>query len=110
MTTITPRDFDGDLATIPRAWLGGDPVATGISNGINLLFPHGERFFVRSVKHFMDRIDDPVLREQIKGFFGQEGRHAHAHDEFNQILRVQGVEIDRFLERYKQISSWLEAR
>src|SRR5882724_6982360 len=87
-----------------------NPTATAIANGVNLLFPHGERFFVRSVKHFLGQIDDPALRTAIKGFFGQEGRHAHAHDEFNQILRVQGVEIDRFLERYKQISSWLEAR
>ena len=110
MTTITPRDFDVDLAAIPRAWLGGDQIATSISNGINLLFPHGERFFVRSVKHFMDRIDDPVLREQIKGFFGQEGRHAHAHDEVNAVLRAQGYEIDKFLASYKRISDWIEKR
>src|SRR5580765_2510821 len=103
---ITVRDFDGDLATIPRAWLGGSQVATAISNGVNMLFPHGERFFVRSVKHFLDKIDDPVLRAQIKGFFGQEGRHAHAHDEFNQILRTQGYQIDEFLETYKKFTVW----
>jgi uncharacterized protein len=108
MTTITPRDFDVDLAATPRAWLGGDVVATGISNGVNLLFPHGERFFVRSVKYFSDQITDPVLREQIKGFFGQEGRHAHAHDEMNTVLRAQGYEIDGFLASYKRISDWIE--
>jgi predicted metal-dependent hydrolase len=89
--------------------MANNPTATAISNGINLLFPHGERFFVRSVKHFLDRIDDPALRGAIKGFFGQEGRHAHAHDELNAILRAQGFEIDRFLASYKRISSWLEA-
>ena len=108
MTTITPRDFDVDLAAIPRAWLGGDVVATGISNGVNLLFPHGERFFVRSVKYFLDQVSDPVLREQVKGFFGQEGRHAHAHDGMNAVLRAQGYEIDAFLASYKRISDWLE--
>jgi predicted metal-dependent hydrolase len=61
------------------------------------------------VKYFMDQIDDPVLRGQIKGFFGQEGRHAHAHDRFNQILRDQGYEIDQFLDGYKRVSSWLES-
>lgn len=75
----------------------------------NLLFPHGERFFVRSVKRFLDRIEDPVLRAQIKGFFGQEGRHAHAHDRVNAVLRSQGFEIDRFLGRYQRIASWVEA-
>ena len=109
MIPIVPRDFDVDFKQVPRHWMSGSPTATAVANGVNLLFPHGERFFVRSVKRFLDRIDDPVLRAQIKGFFGQEGRHAHAHDRFNQILRAQGVEIDRFLDGYKRLSSWLEA-
>lgn len=107
---IVPRDLDVDFSKVPKRWLANSAVATAISNGVNMLFPHGERFFVRSVKHFLDRIDDPVLRAQIKGFFGQEGRHAHAHDEFNEILRQQGYEIDQFLESYKRISTWLEER
>ena len=89
--------------------MAGNPTATAVANGVNLLFPHGERFFVRSVKHFLGQIDDPVLRAQVMGFFGQEGRHAHAHDDFNQILRAQGFEIDRFLAGYKRLASWLEA-
>ena len=108
--TIVPRDLDVDFSSVPRAWHAGSVVATGISNGVNMLFPHGERFFVRSVKSFLDQIDDPELRDQIKGFFGQEGRHAREHDRFNAILRAQGYEIDRFLEQYTKISSWIEAR
>ena len=107
---IVPRKLDVDFSAVPRHWLAGSPTATAISNGVNMLFPHGERFFVRSVKHFADRIDDPVLRQQIKGFFGQEGRHAHAHDEFNDVLRAQGYQIDQFLDGYKRLSDWLEAR
>jgi predicted metal-dependent hydrolase len=104
------RDFDEDFSAVPRHWMAGNPVATAIANGVNMLFPHGERFFVRSVKHFLDRIDDPALRAQIKGFFGQEGRHAHAHDRYNQILRAQGFEVDGFLDGYKRLSTWLEKR
>jgi predicted metal-dependent hydrolase len=106
---IIPRDLDVDFAQVPRHWMARSPIATAIANGVNLLFPHGERFFVRSVNQFRDQIDDPALRAAIKGFFGQEGRHAHAHDEFNAILRAQGFEIDRFLAGYKRVSSWLEA-
>lgn len=110
MNPIVPRDLDVDFRAVPRHWLAGSATATAIANGVNLLFPHGERFFVRSVKHFLDRIDDPAQRAAIKGFFGQEGRHAHAHDRFNAILRAQGYEIDRFLGGYQRMSSWLEAR
>ncbi|HEU4728810.1 MAG TPA: metal-dependent hydrolase [Kofleriaceae bacterium] len=109
MSRIVPRDFDVDLTQVPRHWMANNPTATAIANGVNLLFPHGERFFVRSVKHFLGEVDDPALRAAIKGFFGQEGRHAHAHDEFNAILRAHGFEIDRFLAGYKRLSSWLEA-
>lgn len=108
MTPIIPRNFDIDLRSVPRAWMASNPTATAVANGVNLLFPHGERFFVRSVKHFLGEIEDPVLRAQIKGFFGQEGRHAHAHDEFNEILRAQGYEIDGFLDGYKRLATWLE--
>ncbi len=107
---IQPRDLDVDFSAVPRFWHAGSVVATGISNGVNLLFPHGERFFVRSVKQFLDQIDDPDLRAQIKGFFGQEGRHAREHDRFNAILRAQGYQIDQFLAQYMKLSSWLEAR
>src|SRR4051812_26551066 len=105
---IVPRDLDVDFSNVPRHWMAGSAVATAVSNGVNMLFPHGERFFVRSVKYFLDQIDDAELRAQVKGFFGQEGRHAKAHDDFNAILRAQGYEVDQFLDGYKRVSDWLE--
>jgi predicted metal-dependent hydrolase len=94
---------------VPRHWFAGSAVATHIANGVNILFPQGERFFVRSVKHFLDRIEDPELRTQIRGFFGQEGRHASAHDDYNDHLRAQGYRIDGFLDRNQRIVyGWLE--
>jgi uncharacterized protein len=106
---IQPRNLDVDFSQVPRHWIAKNAAATALSSGLNMLFPAGERFFVRSVKHFMDRITDPGLRAQIKGFFGQEGRHARAHDEFNQVLRTH-YEIDEFLESYERITKWIEPR
>jgi predicted metal-dependent hydrolase len=104
----TPRSPDVDLGRVPRRWLADSAAATGLANAVNLLFPIGERFFVRSVKHYLDRIaDDPELVARVRGFFGQEGRHASAHDDFNQILREQGYEIDAFLAWYERDSSTL---
>jgi predicted metal-dependent hydrolase len=89
---------------VPRHWFGGNVVATQIVNGVNLLFPAGERFFVRSVKHYLDRVDDPLLRERAKGFFGQEGRHAREHERFFAAMEDQGFEVRRFLEVYEAIA------
>lgn len=107
-TDITPRDLDVDFSKVPRHWLLGSPTATAIANGVNLLFPWGERFFVRSVKHYMDRIDDDALKAQVKAFFKQEGHHAAAHDQFNKILRAQGYDVDTFLATYKRLSDRIE--
>lgn len=98
------RDPGVDVDGVPRHWFGGNLVATHIANGVNLLFPAGERFFVRSVKHYVDGIDDENLRARVRGFFGQEGRHAKEHDAFNRILESQGYEVDRFLALYERIA------
>jgi uncharacterized protein len=108
MAIPIPRDPQLDLTNVPKHWVAGNPVATAISNGINLLFPHGERFFVRSVHHYMDEITDPTLKAQVKAFFKQEGHHASAHDDLNEQLRKQGFEIDRFLDTYAKVAGWIE--
>lgn len=106
--TITPRKPPLGFEDVPRYWFAGLPVPTQISNGVNLLFPHGERFFVRSVYHFLDKIQDPDLRAAIKGFGGQEGRHARAHEDYFDTLRAHGYDIDGFLEQYARLAGKLE--
>jgi uncharacterized protein len=96
-------DLDLD-APVPRHWFGGNVIATQIANGVNLLFPAGERFFVRSVNHYLDRVTDPLLRAQIKGFFGQEGRHSREHERVVRQLEEQGYEVKRFLALYERIA------
>lgn len=104
--TIRVRKMDFPFATsdIPRWWLHENPVLTQVANGLNLLFPPGERFFIRSVKHYLDRIEDPDLRARVKGFFGQEGRHGHEHERYNRILEQQGYDIQRFLRLYERVA------
>jgi hypothetical protein len=103
MTALIPRvrAVRPEFAKVPRYWLGGSPLATHIANGVNLLFPAGERFFVRSVKHYLEQITDPTLRAQVRGFFGQEGRHSHAHDEYNRILESHGYQVRGLLAAYE---------
>lgn len=95
----------------PKYWLADSAFATALSNGLNLLFPEGERFFVRSVNRHLDQIDDPELRERVKQFFGQEGEHANAHQRFFEILRAHGHDVDAFLGPYRRIAyDWIEPR
>lgn len=90
--------------SIPRWWFHSTPIVTHLANGLNLLFPAGERFFIRSVKHYEDRITDPELRARIRGFYGQEGRHGHEHERYNRILEAQGYDVETFLRWYEKIA------
>ena len=100
-----PRTPGVDLdSQLPRYWFADNVAATHIANGVNLLFPAGERFFVRSVHHYLDQVDDELLRKQIKGFFGQEGRHAKEHERQFELLKEQGFDIERILVLYERVA------
>jgi len=97
----SPKFSTGDA---PRYWWGGNPLATHLVNGVCLLFPSGERFFIRSVRHYADRITEPTLRANIQGFFAQEARHGAAHQHQFDDLRAQGYAVDNFLRWYEGVA------
>jgi predicted metal-dependent hydrolase len=102
---IRIRNVRIPFAEVPRHWFAGHPSATHLANALNMLFPAGERFFIRSVSHYLDRFkDDPEMQAQIRAFFGQEGSHAREHRRFFAVLESQGFEVSRFLSAYEWVS------
>jgi predicted metal-dependent hydrolase len=100
---IKPRSPELPIdAAVKRHWLADNIVGTALGNSVNLLFPAGERFFVRSVRHYLPQISSE-LRERVQGFFGQEGRHAQAHERVNTLLTEQGFKVDGFLRAYEKL-------
>lgn len=99
----TPRV---ELEDVPKDWFAHSIAVSQVANGVNLLFPAGERFFIRSVRRYLDRVQvsDPDLAAQVRGFFGQEGRHAYAHERFFDTMRAQGYEIDELLASYERFA------
>lgn len=94
---------------LPKYWVLGNGPLTHLSNGLNVLFPMGERFFVRSVRHYEGQIKDPVLREEARAFYAQEGRHAGAHEKQLEQLRAQGLGLERFFRVYEDVAfDWIE--
>ena len=79
-----------DFESLPRYWWGGDPFKTHFFNALSSTFPFGEAFFVRSVQHYADLVESPVLREEIRGFSGQEGQHSRLHNDHVDLLVRQG--------------------
>ena len=65
-------------------------IAGHLIAALSSVFPDGEDFFVRSVRHFRDRITDPELKRQVAGFIGQEAMHGREHRVFNDRLAELG--------------------
>lgn len=100
--------FQGGL---PRWWFGESVFLTHLINGLNFVFPEGERFFIRSVRAFDEQIKDEGLRQRVRLFFGQESQHQVEHLHAFEILEQQGFEIQSFLTWYKDLAyKQLEAR
>jgi predicted metal-dependent hydrolase len=70
-------------------WADKDAFLTAIFNAMSISFPSGEKNFIDSVRVYQDRIEDPKLRSEVKGFFKQEGIHSREHRKYNQLLCQQ---------------------
>ena len=83
--------FEESLRDLPKHFAGdGDLIASHVAAGLSAVFPDGEDFFVRSVRHFRHEITDPDLKRQVNGFIGQEAMHGREHRVFNDRLAELG--------------------
>jgi predicted metal-dependent hydrolase len=89
--------FEESLQDLPRHFAAdGDLILSHLAASLSAVFPDGEDFFVRSVRHFRDQITDPDLRRQVNGFIGQEAMHGREHRAFNNRLDQLGYPTKRF--------------
>ena len=109
---IQPRKMDFEFdPSMERYWFGGDQFKTLLLTALSCTFPEGERFFVRSVRHYQKNLTDPLLKEQVKGFIGQEAHHGNEHEAFNAFMQERGVPTkkvsDFVLNGLKMQGKWL---
>ena len=80
-----------------RHYFKGNIFSTHLVNSLHIIFPEGEKFFIRSCRKFLDRIDDDDLKKDVIDFMGQEGMHSSAHKGFWQFLQKQGFQVKPFV-------------
>src|SRR3954447_20992146 len=89
--------FEESLQELPKHFaVDGDLILSHVAASLSAVFPDGEDFFVRSVRHFRDQITDPELKRQVGGFIGQEAMHGRQHRAFNDRLDELGYPVKRF--------------
>lgn len=89
--------FEESLVDLPKHFAAdGDLILSHLAASLSALFPDGEDFFVRSVRHYRDQITDPQLKRQVAGFIGQEAVHGREHRVLNDKLDELGYPTKRF--------------
>jgi len=91
--------LEESFESVPRHFAAdGNLVLSHIAAALSSVFPDGEDFFIRSVKHYRSQITDPELSQQVSGFIGQEAVHGREHRAFNTHLDTLGYHT-KFVER-----------
>ncbi len=110
--TIEPRNRKFDLQkALATDWMENDPFLTAVFNAMSMSFPSGEKKFIDSIRHFEDRITDPKLLKEIRGFYQQEGIHSREHRRYNKVLCDQrGYDHDKMEGVYLDIIAKAESK
>ena len=95
-----------DFTDLPKYFFANNPLLSALFAALSLTFPEGERLFVHSVRSVRDQVSDPVLKQQIAGFIGQEAMHSQAHTRFNAQLAALGLNTAPIIKEEQQAAIW----
>ncbi|MFW2437238.1 MAG: metal-dependent hydrolase [Parvibaculales bacterium] len=104
--SIVIRDFSFAFPdTLNPKWIPGKTVRSHFFNGMSLTMPYLEPFLVKTGKEAARHIECEELREDIRGFCGQESQHYKCHRRLNELIKANGYpELAAVEERFDK--SW----
>jgi len=106
--SVQPRHIRFDVSDdLKSFWHGNDAFRTAFFNALSLQFPDGEQQFINAVRLYRDRIEDPKLKDEIRGFIGQEALHSREHRSYNEALKARGYDIDAIDQRFARHMQWV---
>ena len=85
---IRPFTFEFPIDLDPE-WVPGNPWRSHFYNGVSLTMPHLEPFLCKTMREALERVDNEGLREDMRGFIGQEAQHYECHRRLNEVLISQ---------------------
>ncbi|RDI44963.1 hypothetical protein DFR68_115115 [Nocardia mexicana] len=94
---INARDVRFDFDSVPMHYIPGEVLATHIVNVMHLVLPEGERAMAQALAEALPHIDDERLREEVRGFVGQETMHANSHEAARVHLQSIGLDVDSYV-------------
>ncbi|WP_054812617.1 metal-dependent hydrolase [Nocardia arizonensis] len=105
---VRPRNVEFDISQSPLHWIPGEPIASHGISVFNFVLPVGERWFCAVYERALPFVRDERLREEMRGFIGQEAMHAKSHDHVLHDYFAQH-DID-YARRFIALTEWAERR
>lgn len=109
---IKPRrmQFDTNNINMAQFAVKNNSLISTFFYALSAMFPDGERFFIHSVRNYQDKIKDPVLLADIRGFIGQEAHHGRCHEELNDAIERLGIPMSMVSNNMKSRIEMLKSR
>lgn len=88
------RHMDFDFTDVDKYFYAGEPAMSCFLAAMQSLFPDGEQFFIDSVRHFRQQVDNLQLQKDISAFIGQEAMHGKEHRKANDVITSYGIDVE----------------
>ena len=70
---------------IKKYWFDNNPSLTHFMSAVSVLFPEGERYFMKSMNHYRNQLSQETIKE-LNLFCKQEINHGRLHETLNKKL------------------------
>lgn len=70
---------------VDKYWFDNNPSLTHFMSALSVLFPEGERFFMKTMNAYRNELSDETINE-LNIFCRQEANHGRMHDKMNKII------------------------
>ena len=70
---------------IKKYWFDNNPSLTHFMSAVSVLFPEGERYFMKSMNHYRNQLSQETIKE-LNLFCKQEINHGRLHETLNRKL------------------------
>jgi predicted metal-dependent hydrolase len=107
---VAHTDVVGDSHGKPEYWCANDPFRTRFYQTMSLMAPEAERFFIASIRAYLDDIDDPVLRARCRDFIREEGQHSRVHHGLNAQIAAGTDDAGDLLRPTRRLLGWAQRR
>lgn len=75
---------------VENYWYGFNPSMTHFMSALSVLFPDGERFFMKSMNAYREQLS-PELKQELNEFCIQEANHGRIHTAMNEKLNTHSI-------------------